>query len=410
MATETIEGAAPAKHRYIGPVFDGDTHLYETPDAFSRYMPKEYAADWQLHYKVGDDGKFALYVGPRKVEISADYMTEDQRIPPPGKLHEWLRAQKEGKSEVDMRVPISAEMTDPAERVKYLDKWNVRSSLLYCGNFVSAISYLDEIKPAYAVLEAYNRWMLDQWTFNYHDRIIMAPIVTLADVDLACAQVRWCIEKGAKAILMPMGPFNNKAPAHTDHDRFWAIVNEAKLRVIFHVSEAIYMKHHMAVWGEPVQQSRLRQTAFVWMHGYSERPVIETLSSFVFWNFFERFPNIKLVSAENGAEWVPAMLVKMDKCRGMAKNGFWPAGQLKERPSKIFMKNIMVVAYPEDDIASIVEQTGNADWLLMGTDYPHSEGVPEPHDFADEACTNLSDEDTRKVMYENGMKLMGYPL
>ena len=361
MATETIEGAAPAKHRYIGPVFDGDTHLYETPDAFSRYMPKEYAADWQLHYKVGDDGKFALYVGPRKVEISADYMTEDQRIPPPGKLHEWLRAQKEGKSEVDMRVPISAEMTDPAERVKYLDKWNVRSSLLYCGNFVSAISYLDEIKPAYAVLEAYNRWMLDQWTFNYHDR-------------------------------------------------FWAIVNEAKLRVIFHVSEAIYMKHHMAVWGEPVQQSRLRQTAFVWMHGYSERPVIETLSSFVFWNFFERFPNIKLVSAENGAEWVPAMLVKMDKCRGMAKNGFWPAGQLKERPSKIFMKNIMVVAYPEDDIASIVEQTGNADWLLMGTDYPHSEGVPEPHDFADEACTNLSDEDTRKVMYENGMKLMGYPL
>jgi len=33
------------------------------------------------------------------------------------------------------------------------------------------------------------------------------------------------------------------------------------------------------VWGEPVRQSRIKQTAFMWMHGYSKRPVIETLSS-----------------------------------------------------------------------------------------------------------------------------------
>ena len=24
---------------FSGPIFDGDTHLYETPDAFSRYLP-----------------------------------------------------------------------------------------------------------------------------------------------------------------------------------------------------------------------------------------------------------------------------------------------------------------------------------------------------------------------------------
>jgi predicted TIM-barrel fold metal-dependent hydrolase len=139
------------------------------------------------------------------------------------------------------------------------------------------------------------------------------------------------------------------------------------------------------------------------MHGYGERPVIETLSSFVFWNFFERFPNIKLLSAENGAEWVPSMLVKMDKCRGMAKNGYWPCGQLKERPSKIFMRHISVVAYPEDDLASIVAQTGgNADWIQMGSDYPHAEGVPTPADFFTEACGGLTQEQARKIMHDNG--------
>ena len=407
MADPAPAGQNTAAHRYQGPIFDADTHLYETPDAFSRYMPKEHAERWGLHYKTGADGQFALYVGPRKVEISADYMTEDYRIPPPGKMHEWLRAMKEGKAEIDMRVPISAEMMEPAERVKYLDRWGVRSSILYVGNMVSAISYLDDAAAAYTVFDAYNRWLLDQWSFNYKDRIYATPILTLADIDKACEQAEWAVKNGAKIVLMPMGPFNNKAPAHPDHDRFWAILNEAGMRVAFHVSEAIYLKDHMAVWGEPVQQSRLKQTAFVWMHGYSERPVIETLSSFVFWNFFERFPNVRLLSAENGAEWVPNMLVKMDKCRGMAKMGYWPAGQLKERPSKIFMRHIGVVAYPEDDIGALIEQTGSSDWILMGSDYPHSEGVPEPREFADEACAKIAGGDTSKIMYDNGMAFMG---
>jgi predicted TIM-barrel fold metal-dependent hydrolase len=87
--------------------------------------------------------------------------------------------------------------------------------------------------------------------------------------------------------------------------------------------------------------------------------------------------------------------------------GYWPAGQLKERPSKIFMRHVGVVAYPEDDIAALVAQTGSSDWILMGSDYPHSEGVPEPREFADEACANIAEADTRKVMYDNGMRFMG---
>lgn len=398
---------AGAAMRYTGPIFDADTHFWETDEAWSAYLSETTKAKWGISFKTGDDGDFAMYVGPRKVEISADHLFEDGRVPAPGKLHEWLRAMKEGKAEIDMHVEKTPDMLDPAARVKKLDEWNVRSSILFLGNMITAISYLDEPGPAYEVLNAYNRWLHDQWSFNYQDRIYPVPVVTLEDVDQACAQVRWCIAQGAKLILMPMGPYNGKAPAHPDHDAFWSIVNEAKLRVVFHVSEAIYMKHHMAVWGEPVQQSRMRQTAFVWMHGYSERPVIETLSSFIFWNFFERFPNVKLLSAENGAEWVPGMLVKMDKCRGIAKNGYWPGGQLPDRPSRIFMRNVGVVAYPEDDLRSLIDQTGSADWIMMGSDYPHAEGVETPATFAEEACRGLSDEDTRKIMFDNGMRFMG---
>jgi predicted TIM-barrel fold metal-dependent hydrolase len=105
---------------------------------------------------------------------------------------------------------------------------------------------------------------------------------------------------------------------------------------------------------------------------------------------------------------VPATLVKMDKCRGMAKNGHWPGGQLKERPSHIFKRHVSVVAYPEDDLKSIIGAVGSHDFLIMGSDYPHAEGVPAPRDFADEACVPLTDAQTRGVMHDNGRRFLAH--
>jgi predicted TIM-barrel fold metal-dependent hydrolase len=369
-------------------------------------MPQQARERWPFEFRRAVDGEFALHVGDRKVQVSSDYMTEDRRIPPPGRLHEWLRAIKEGKSEVEMRVPINTAMQEPGERIKLLDKWDVRQSILYIGHMIAALSYLDGVAEAYDIVGGYNRWLLDQWRYDYDGKIFATPILMLNDLDKACAEAEFAVRNGARVVVMPMGPVGCKPPAHPDHDRFWSILNEANVRVSYHVGEALYMKHHMAQWGEKVQQSRLRQTAFIWMHGYSERPVVETLSSFIFWNFFERFPNMRLLSTENGSEWAPAMLVKMDKVRGMAKNGYWPGGQLKERPSAIFKRNVRVIAYPEDDLRSAIDQTGSADWLMMGSDYPHSEGVPEPRDFATErAGQGLTQSELSAVMWDNGHRL-----
>ena len=72
----------PQRYNYTGPIFDGDTHLYETEDAWTRCMPAELQQRWPFLFRRGVDGEFALHVGDRKVQVSADYMTEDRRIPP----------------------------------------------------------------------------------------------------------------------------------------------------------------------------------------------------------------------------------------------------------------------------------------------------------------------------------------
>ena len=228
---------------YTGPIFDADTHFWETDEAWTKYLPRDAAEKYGVSFHTGDDGDYAMYVGPRKVEISADHLFEDGRVPAPGKLHEWLRAMKDGKAEIDMHVSKTPDMIEPEARVRKLDDWDVRSSILFIGNMITAISFLDDPKYAYPVLNAYNAWMYDQWKYNYNDRIYTCPIITLDAVGEACKQLTGVVEKGAKLILMPMGPYNNKAPAHPDHDPFWAIANEAGIRVVFHVSEEIGRAH-----------------------------------------------------------------------------------------------------------------------------------------------------------------------
>ncbi|PJG46415.1 amidohydrolase [Sphingobium sp. LB126] len=389
---------------YAGPIFDCDTHLYEKPDAWRRYLPEKYK-DWEFHFKTGEDGEHALFIGDRRVEATAGYVTEDGRVAPPGQLHEWLRAIKEGRENVDMRVHMTPDMVDRDARIAKMDEFGVEGCTLYMGWMNAGHAYLTEPESAYEVIHAYNRYLDEDWGFAYKNRIFTAPLLTLMDLDRAVQEAKWVVKQGARLVVMPMGPVHGKPPAHPDHDPFWSVLNEAGVHVAYHVGEATHMHAHMREWGEKPLEQRMRQSPWTWMHAYSERPLIETLSSAIFLNFFERFPNIKLISAENGCEWVPDMLIKMDKVRGIAKNGYWMCGQLKERPSRIFKRHVRVVAYPEDNLQSVVERVGSAECLLMGSDYPHAEGVSTPRKFADEACEGLTDEQTRAIMYDNGKEL-----
>ena len=123
---------------YSGPIFDCDSHVHEHDfDFFREYLPKKYHEKWLLQRKVGPDGTFGLYIGDRKVH-NAEANAEGL-VPPPGKLKEWLRAMKEGKSNVEGWVKPSPEIYDRDARLKKLDEFGVEGAIvgkaLYAGRF-----------------------------------------------------------------------------------------------------------------------------------------------------------------------------------------------------------------------------------------------------------------------------------
>jgi predicted TIM-barrel fold metal-dependent hydrolase len=174
--------------------------------------------------------------------------------------------------------------------------------------------------------------------------------------------------------------------------------------VCYHISEFHYQANVASHWGwglvPPFQFS-----AWQWQNTYGERPITDTLSALIFDNLFGRFPNIKVLVSEFGAEWVPHFIRHMDKSRGMGRNGRWLGGQLSERPSSIFKRHIRVVPYPEDDTVAMIERLGSTETLLMGSDWPHAEGLREPAEFF-HRVEGLGDENRRLFLRENGMKLI----
>lgn len=300
---------------YVGPIFDADTHIWEKDFSFMEcYLPDAVKKDWLVARKIGPDGRFGLHVGDRMVE-NAEANAEGL-VPPPGKLKEWLRAMKEGKSNVEGWLQPTDDMIGPEARLLKMDEFGVERAILFVGEFVTTFAYYPQNAIGNQVLHAYNQYVDDHWGFARDDRLFATGLLSLWDLESSVAEAKWLVERGCRVVCMPMGPAGGRSPADPYFDPVWTVLNDASIAVTYHVSEASFMHPLIREFGEtPLQSRRTGQTAWQWMFCYSELPVQITLANIIYHNFFARFPNIRIASVENGANWLPYFLEKMDKMR-----------------------------------------------------------------------------------------------
>ena len=83
---------------------------------------------------------------------------------------------------------------------------------------------------------------------------------------------------------------------------------------------------------------------------------METLGILTYHNLFGRFPDVRVVSIENGSDWVDYLLRHLDKKKGMGRQGPWPGGYFRGRAGEILGQHLYLTPYPEDDVAALVER------------------------------------------------------
>jgi predicted TIM-barrel fold metal-dependent hydrolase len=315
---------------------------------------------------------------------------------------------KSGKpTEAYKLQPLRPEYLERAPRLALMDEQGVESAILYPATMgTMAEHYVRGIKPLYVNLHSYNQWLNETWGFDYQSRIYTPAVLSLRDLDSAVEELDFVLAAGAKFIMLNAGPAYGRSPGDPYFDPFWARINEAHASVAYHIGEFWYNETLGPAWGQDPEPVFFEMTAWQWMHTWGETPIQQTLSAIIFDNLFGRFPNIHVVVSEFGAEWTPHFVRHMDKSRGMGRRGKWIGGKLPARPSAIFQEHVRVCPYPEDDVVKIIEDLGQCDSIVMGSDYPHGEGFEHPRDFG-ELVSSLPDDVQRKILHDNALTLVG---
>ena len=129
------------------------------------------------------------------------------------------------------------------------------------------------------------------------------------------------------------------------------------------------------------------------------------LSAMIFDGVFERHPELKGISMEHGAFWLPSWLKALDYTASLFKR----KRDFKELPSETARRHIKVSPFAGEPVGWIIENVG-PEMLVYASDYPHPEGTSDPIRKFEATMTNC-DEETMNAFYHGNMEdLMGIKL
>ena len=380
------------------PAFDADNHYYEAIDALTRHQDPAMArrgAQW-----VDLDGKQRLLVGGAVHRFIPNPTFDPVAVP--GCLDAYHRGEVDVTDVRDAfgeLIPLPAECRERDARLRVMDEQGLGGAFLFPTLGVGLEEALvHDIEALQHVVSAFNRWLDDDWGFAHQERIFAVPMISLSDIDAAVDELDWALGRDARAVCLRMAPVltehGYRSLGDTEFDPFWARINEAGITVAFHTGDSGYTRF-TDEW-EPFGAFRSFQfTPFRLMT--SDRPVFDTMAALVCHGVFDRFPNVRIMSVENGAGWVESLLARFHKVLKTQRHSF------SSDPIEAFKRHVWVSPFHEEHIPEFVDLMG-ADRVLMGSDWPHAEGLADPVGFADE-LDGCSDEAIRLVMHDNARAL-----
>jgi predicted TIM-barrel fold metal-dependent hydrolase len=383
--------------------FDADNHYYEAEDAFIRHMDPRLRKSG-VQWAVVNGRKRLLVCG--RIDRFIPNPTFDP-VAKPGSLDEYFRGRnptgREMKELFGELEPIRPEYRDRDSRMKVMDEQGLEAILLFPTQGVGIEEPMrHSAEITHATLEAFNRWLLDDWGFDHQERLFAAPMLSLMDLDRAVRELDWALAHGARLVhLRPApvpGPGGSLSPGDPVFDPFWARVAEAGITVAFHAGDSGYGRYAAAWEDRSPRMEAFRGYAFGQVT-QAGRAIYDTFAALIIHGVFHRHPRVRVCSIENGSEWVDLLLHKLAKAFGQMPWAF-PGGD----PVETFKRHVWVSPYYEDDIRALADRIG-ASQVLMGSDWPHAEGIAEPMRFLDD-LRGFSPDETRRVMRDNARALV----
>jgi len=287
---------------------------------------------------------------------------------------------------------------DPAERIRDQDRDGVGAEVIYTSMGMPLFGLADAEFRA-ACFRAFNDWATDYCSYDLK-RLIPLGLITLEDIRAAIAELTRIKSRGmAGAMIWGEAPAD-RPYSHPDYDPFWAAAQDLEMPLSLHILTGAKGTGGHA---SGVLNANMKGVEFMTALISMVHPIERSMTAFVFGGVFERFPRLKIVSAENDVAWLPFFLYRIDKygARGLANF------KLPLKPSE-YIKRQVWATFINDPVFVNLLDWFPADNIMWSSDYPHGQATfPHSQDYVAEHLSKVSESDRRKIVHDTVAKLYG---
>ena len=292
---------------------------------------------------------------------------------------------------------------DPAARIEFQNKTGIEAEVLYPTLGLSIMHSSNRPDYRHVVRDAsrvYNDWLAD---FIAHDpkRLIGSAMIPMDDVEWAVAELERTGKMGFKTPMIHAAPPEG-CPPYRDklYDPFWAAAEDMDLAVTLHIVTGRVPDpmacHTVAEWEEGPN---------MFLDTWEEIPHV-VATDFIFGTILDRFPRLRVVTAELELSWIPNFMRRIDMVQGVYSNRL-QLPKLEMKASDYLKSRIWHGLIDEEASIPVIPELG-VDQVVWGSDFPHTISVgAETGAMLAALFEGITPDDQAKLVAENTERLFG---
>jgi predicted TIM-barrel fold metal-dependent hydrolase len=378
------------------PIIDVDQHLFESRTTWSDFIEPAHKAD---ALSITDDAcgwPWLTWRGERLTPLEVPIPERSSLIG-----DDRLRRLNGERAPVPFEELVPESYRTASARLASLDAFGLDAAVMFPNYGLLWEQRLATDRDAQrANARAYNRHAAGVCS-DGAGRLFAVAHVLLHDPAWAAEEIARVRAEGVRLAMVAPAPVDGKPLSHPDFDPVWAAFGDHGVAPVFHVSEFESPLHPAWRQGEPEDGEPLFDSIFLYL-----APAV-ALADLILNGVLERFPALRVGVVELTASWVPHFLLHIDGASDFyALRHGEPYRHLDLRPSEYFMRQVRVASLPYEMPNRLVPRVGD-DTYMIGSDWPHAEGVADPMAAAERAVAGLTGPARTNILGANAAWLLG---
>ena len=386
-----------------------ENHYYESDDAFTRYADRSLRTRGVSWAEVG--GKRQLLVGGKLNSYIANPMFDP--VAKPGALYDWYRGNTQQHQPFAKRSGFS-NRSAPSITTGTLvcGRWTSKDSPARCCSPPSAsgsrTALKDDPEACASVFGGFNRWLAEDWGYDYQGRLFAVPYVPLLDPLSRRQRTRPpLIAAGAFIVNVRSAPVpvpgGYRSPFDPAYDPFWRLAADAGT----HRLRPCGRQGVRARWsrcGNPVREKSSLFRSPLRGIVTKGRAVADFYAAAICHKAFERFPELKMASVENGAGWAPDLLHRLSDAANRNP------GYFADHPCETFGQHVWITPFWEDHIDELVADLFTSIACCLVPIGPTQRAPASRPTSSAESLAGMGEGDVRRIARGNVLELLGLSL